>query len=242
MASAQTPLHVVATVRQPSVIPLGDRALTIGMPDGDGVSARDRVRCLLRAIHTSVPAGVTGIVPALRSITLHYDPARVSFATLARHLADAVDALVITPEPRRDPVVIPVCYGAAFGPDLDDVASAHGVTAEAIVDWHTAPRYTVAMIGFLPGFPYLDGLPTALHTPRRSTPRTAVPAGSVGIGGSSTGVYPFVSPGGWHLIGRTPLTLFAARRDPPSLLSAGDAVRFEPISAATFHQMSDGTT
>ena len=241
MASALTPLHFIATVRQSPVIPLGDRALTIDMPDLDGVVARDRIRCLLARIRRDAPAGVTGIVPALRSITLHYEPWCVSFDALSRYLADALATLVIAPELPRESIVIPVCYGDLFGPDLDDVATAHGMTPDAIVALHTAAAYTVAMIGFLPGFPYLDGLPAALHTPRRATPRTTVPAGSVGIGGGSTGVYPFVSPGGWHLIGRTPRVLFSARRNPPSLLSAGDTVRFASITADAFRASSGET-
>jgi inhibitor of KinA len=133
--------------------------------------------------------------------------------------------------------VIPVCYGGEFGPDLNDVAAAHATTADTIIATHTEGLYTVAMIGFLPGFPYLEGLPPSLHTPRRATPRTAVPAGSVGIGGSSTGVYPFASPGGWQIIGRTPRALFSPTREPPALLQAGDRVRFTPITATAMRAL-----
>ena len=137
------------------------------------------------------------------------------------------------------PIAIPVCYGGEFGPDLDDVARAHETTADAIVAEHTSRDYVVAMIGFLPGFPYLEGLGEALHTPRRDTPRTNVPAGSVGIGGASTGIYPFASPGGWHVIGRTPRTLFDPQRTPASLLAAGDRVRFMQISPSEWREHGD---
>lgn len=123
-------------------------------------------------------------------------------------------------------IEIPVHYGGEFGEDLFDVAKFHNTTAEEIVRRHTKPTYTVFMIGFQPGFPYLNGLPQNLHTPRRDVPRTKVPAGSVGIGGSQTGIYPFTSPGGWQLLGRTEIPLFNLQSDPPTLLAAGDNVRF----------------
>ncbi|MDO1510149.1 MULTISPECIES: 5-oxoprolinase subunit PxpB [unclassified Neisseria] len=123
-------------------------------------------------------------------------------------------------------VDIPVCYGGEFGEDLAEVAAFHHTTPEEIVRRHTEPAYTVFMVGFQPGFPYLGGLPENLHTPRRAVPRTQVPAGSVGIGGSQTGIYPFASPGGWQIIGRTEIPLFQTASHPPTLLSAGDTVRF----------------
>lgn len=121
---------------------------------------------------------------------------------------------------------IPVCYGGEYGADLHEVAAFHRTTPQEIVRRHTEPVYTVFMMGFQPGFPYLGGLPEHLHTPRRAVPRTEVPAGSVGIGGSQTGVYPFASPGGWQLIGRTEISLFQTASYPPTLLQAGDTVRF----------------
>ncbi|HBO37863.1 MAG TPA: hypothetical protein DD638_04285 [Pasteurellaceae bacterium] len=123
-------------------------------------------------------------------------------------------------------VKIPVHYGGQYGEDLSEVARFHHTTVEQIVRLHSETVYTVYMIGFQPGFPYLGGLPETLHTPRRATPRTLVPAGSVGIGGSQTGVYPFASPGGWQLIGRTTLPLFDQQNSPPTLLQAGDTVQF----------------
>lgn len=123
-------------------------------------------------------------------------------------------------------IEIPVHYGGEFGEDLFDVAKFHQTTAEEIVRRHTSPIYTVFMMGFQPGFPYLGGLPENLHTPRRDQPRTKVPAGSVGIGGSQTGIYPFTSPGGWQLLGRTEIPLFDIKQTPPVLLMAGDNVKF----------------
>ncbi|WP_346766872.1 5-oxoprolinase subunit PxpB [Wielerella bovis] len=123
-------------------------------------------------------------------------------------------------------VDIPVVYGGEFGEDLAEVAAFHGITTAEVIARHTAPTYTVFMMGFQPGFPYLGGLPENLHTPRRAVPRASVPAGSVGIGGAQTGMYPFASPGGWQIIGRTFAPLFQAAAMPPTLLNAGDTVRF----------------
>ncbi len=221
-------------MRPRTVVPLGDRALTIEFPDADGAPARALIRSLTARIRSDGPIGVSGLVPAIRALTLHYDPVHTDFRALEHYLGETLDTLVLTEDIPREPLVIPVCYGGEFGPDLEDVAAAHGTTADATVAAHTAGNYTVAMIGFLPGFPYLDGLDPALHTPRRSSPRTKVPVGSIGIGGSSTGIYPCSSPGGWHLIGRTPLALFAPRRTPPALLQAGDRVRFTAITREVY--------
>jgi inhibitor of KinA len=131
-----------------------------------------------------------------------------------------------------------VCYGGVFGPDLEAVAQRHGLAPEELIRLHSEAVYSVYMLGFAPGFAYLGGLPPALATPRRDEPRTAVPAGSVGIGGSQTGIYPLVSPGGWNLIGRTPLRLFDARRTSPTLLAVGDRVRFQVIEHDDFDRLA----
>jgi inhibitor of KinA len=195
------------------------------------------VRCLTARLRADAPPGITALVPAIESLTIHYDPLRTDFEALYLYLDRALATLQITPEQVAEPVVIPVCYGGEFGPDLDDVATLHATTGDALIAAHSAGLYTVAMIGFLPGFPYLEGLAPGLHTPRRATPRTAVPAGSVGIGGSSTGIYPCTSPGGWQIIGRTPRTLFSPQRQRPALLQAGDRVRFAAISETAFRAM-----
>jgi len=135
-------------------------------------------------------------------------------------------------------VEIPVCYGGDLGPDLDDVARMHELSPDEVVRLHSAAEYLVYMIGFMPGFAYLGGLPERIATPRRKTPRTAVPAGTVGIGGRQTGVYPLVSPGGWNLIGRTPVKIFDIARAEPTLLGTGDRVRFRPMTRAEFDEAS----
>lgn len=213
-----------------TITPLGDRALTIDFPEVDPGTIRDLLRTFDTRVGTDAPSGVTARVPAIRTLTLHYEPTWTSYVALQTYISATLAGLTVVPLAPRAPVVIPVCYGGEFGPDLKDVAAAHDTSPAEIVEAHTAGRYTVAMLGFLPGFPYLEGLDGALHTPRRAAPRTSVPAGSVGIGGASTGVYPFASPGGWQIIGRTPIALFAPDRTPPALLQAGDQVRFVAIT------------
>lgn len=221
--------------------PLGDRALTITLGDAIDLPTHRRVRSASAAIVANPPAGVVDQVPAFASVTVHYDPSRIvgdpRQAPYDR-LTAQLDALLSTtrthelPAPRL--VEIPVCYGGELGPDLADVARQHDLTPQAVIDLHASAEYLVYMVGFMPGFAYMGGLPDQLATPRRSTPRTAVPAGTVGIGGRQTGVYPLESPGGWNLIGKTPLNIFDIRREPATLLAAGDHARFVPISADEF--------
>lgn len=135
-------------------------------------------------------------------------------------------------------VTIPVCYGGEFGPDMEHVANQHGMTIEEVIAIHSSVDYLVHMIGFAPGFPYLGGLPEQIATPRRATPRLQVEAGTVGIGGSQTGIYPITTPGGWQCIGRTPIRLFRPEMNPPSLLEAGDYVRFKPITVQEYLELA----
>jgi KipI family sensor histidine kinase inhibitor len=184
--------------------------------------------------------GVIDIAPAYASVALRYrpevwaTPARTAFAAIAEALRplliDTAQAAVV-----QRTVVIPVCYGGVHGVDLDLAAQRCGLTAQAFTALHADGDYSVAMLGFAPGFPYLLGLPAALHLPRRAEPRVRVPTGSVAIGGAQTGIYPTALPGGWHLIGRTPLVLFDAEATSPCLLAPGDNVRFYPITTAQFN-------
>lgn len=170
-------------------------------------------------------ANVQEVVVGMNNFTVYYD----LFAD-SQPLIESLQSLWENYQPQsvKTPrcIEIPVHYGGEFGEDLFDVAQFHQTTPKEIIRRHTEPVYTVFMIGFQAGFPYLNGLPENLYTPRRDIPRTKVPAGSVGIGGSQTGIYPFTSPGGWQLLGRTDLALFDIQQSPPTLLSAGDNVRF----------------
>ncbi len=209
--------------------PLGDQAVrvTLGKVDDPETSARLRRFCAWLA-SASLP-GVTEWAPAYTSVTVYYAPEQIGYAALCRALSRQTEQTAPAPLLPGRLVELPVRYGGPDGPDLPQVAERHGLTVSEVIALHAAPVYDVVLVGFLPGFPYLRGLPDALHTPRRPTPRTLVPRGSVGIGGAQTGVYPCASPGGWHLIGRTDTPLFDIARDPPARLQPGDRVRFVPL-------------
>jgi len=195
---------------------------------------------LLRLLESQPVAGIRNLHPAYCSLLVKFDPLVLSHGEVEAILRSCLDRLddVHLPEPRQ--VEIPVCYGGELGPDLNDVAAMHGMTGEQVIDMHSSAGYVVYFLGFVPGFAYLGGLPEALATPRLSTPRRKVPPGSVGIAGNQTGVYPFSTPGGWRLIGRTPVAMFRADRADMSLLSIGDHVRFTPISPQQYNALGPG--
>jgi inhibitor of KinA len=216
--------------------PLGDSAVVLTLGQGLDASMLLRVRAVAAALASDPMAGVVDVVPAFASVTVFYEPARIAgYAQLCAAItarAGRAEAGVVARPERR--IEIPVCYEGEFGADLGDVATRHGLTIARVIELHTGAEYRVQAVGFAPGFAYLGGLPEKIYTPRRATPRTSVPAGTVGIGGAQTGVYPFATPGGWNLIGRTPLKMFDATRAEPALLRAGDQVTFRAIGAGEF--------
>jgi inhibitor of KinA len=218
--------------------PLGDQALTITLGNSIDEATHRRVRAVVARLDRDRPPGVVALVPAFTSVAVHYDPEIVGgdapFDRIAAQLGDLLAHVGDEALPAPRVVEIPVCYGGDLGPDLGDVAQRHGMTEDDVVRIHAAGDYLVYMVGFMPGFAYLGGLSETIATPRRGSPRKAVPAGAVGIGGQQTGVYPMVSPGGWNLIGRTPLAIFDIARPQPALLTTGDRVRFRPIARDEF--------
>lgn len=247
--SAKTALHL----RSMTFSPLGDSAVVVTLGSIVDEAMLMRVRSLTAALERETTAGIVDVVPAYTTVTVVYEigalPAGDTppFERVCRLIADrAAKAEHSWPdmvagnfeattrgEPHRV-VEVPVCYGGEFGVDLETVAQHCGLSPAEVTALHSGANYVVHAIGFTPGFPYLGGLPEKLRTPRRATPRTSVPAGSVGIGGSQTGVYPLSTPGGWHLIGRTPSALFQPRKNPPALLRVGDRVKFRPITPEEF--------
>jgi inhibitor of KinA len=218
----------------PRLLTAGDSALVVEY--GDGIDARTnaRVRLLQRALQDGGHPGIVETVPTYRSLIVHYDPLAMSREALEAVIAAESGLLPDTVSEAFRTVEIPVWYGGEAGPDLGSVAAAAGLDEQAVVDLHAEGDYVVFMLGFMPGFPYLGGLPARLATPRLPTPRTLVPAGSVGIAGAQTGIYPTESPGGWRLVGRTPVSLFDARLSPPALLGPGDHVRFVPVGRSEY--------
>ena len=215
----------------PAVEALADDALLVRLGDRIDAETNARVHALCARLHADPPDWLRDVVPAYASVGVFFDLATVAAddvrAWLQRRI---VQAPAGNPQPRAARLVeIPVHYGGIDGPDLEAAAFELGLTAAQLAERHAAGEYTVAMIGFAPGFPYLLGLDPALALPRLASPRARVAAGSVGIGGAQTGIYPTEGPGGWRLFGRTPLRLFDPMRSPPTLLSPGDRVRFVAV-------------
>ena len=182
------------------------------------------------AIERAELDGVVELVPTYRSITLHFDPSLTRYDTLQQAILDLdMDEGGAAGDQRRV-VEIPTLYGGEYGPDIGFVAENAGMSESEVIEIHSGSDYLVYAMGFSPGFPYLGGLDPRLNTPRLTTPRTLIPGGSVGIAETQTGAYPVASPGGWQLIGRTPLRLFDPEADPPALINAGDRVRFVPLA------------
>ena len=215
----------------PMIRHLGDRGLLVELGNGIDPAVNRRVKQLHRIIARERPHGVVETVPAYASLLVVFDPLQASPEALKRLIVGLCDFEDAGPTEDRTVVEIPVVYGGEAGPDLDAVAGHHGLSREDVIGLHTGTVYRVYMIGFTPGFPYMGELPEALDTPRRDTPRTHIPKGSVAIAQRQTGIYPAVSPGGWQIIGRTPVALFDPRKETPSFLTMGDAVRFIPITA-----------
>jgi len=251
-------------MRYKEIIPLGDHAILIRLGDAPDRATHEKVRMLTEYLSAHPFEGMIEAIPAYTSVTAVYDPYRVWLAgraaleageaggeaggakiaktphELAAERLQAVLAAVDErelPEPRR--IEIPVCYGGEYGPDLEAVAELNGLSPDEVVAIHAGVEYLVHMIGFAPAFASLGGRAPRVAPPRKAPPRLSVPPGSVGIAGVQTGIYSVGTPGGWQIIGRTPLLLFSPEKDPPSLLEAGDRVRFRPISREAFKRWGE---
>ena len=232
------------------IAPLGDSALIVRVResfDGAPDETLNAVLATRRLLENAQLPGMIELAPAYTTVGVFFDPVRVVASgakpdEVFEWLAERIREVILNANELRadrmetSPIQIPVCYDAEFALDLDEIAQHAGLGAQEVVDLYCASEYRVHCIGFTPGFPFLGGLPSKLATPRRSTPRKEIPAGSVAIGGTQTGIYPVRSPGGWNLIGRTPLRLFDPQKEPPALLRAGDRVRFRAISRDEFER------
>jgi len=224
----------VADFDFPRVEAASDHSLLVAFAASPDTGAHEQVRRLLLSLREAPRAGVLNLHPAYASLLVDFDPLRVGVADLADEIRQrlAAASASATAPPRL--VEIPVCYGGEWGPDLEAVAGHCGLAPGQVIERHSGPEYLVSFLGFSPGFPYLSGLDPALATPRLASPRKHVPAGSVAIGGAQAGIYPSASPGGWRVIGRTPLRLFDPQRWMPALLEMGDRIRFRPVSLEEF--------
>jgi KipI family sensor histidine kinase inhibitor len=217
-------------------LPCGDTALAVQLGDSIDRQLSDRVLSLHERVRAAALPGVLESVPTFRSLLVHYDPLVTSSAAIVQAVEDMVEDTRATPRKTRT-WRIPVCYAPELAPDLAEVSERSGLSPEQVAECHAATRYHVYMIGFLPGYPYMGDVPPELVLPRRKDPRTRVPAGAVAIATNLTAIYTLESPGGWNLIGTTPIRSFDARWTPPALLAPGDGVVFTPITAQEFGEI-----
>lgn len=237
--------------------PIGDSSICVQFGTEINPVIHRKVKALVDHLEKDSFTGFIECVPAFTSVTVFYHPLLVHhsykkdvnpveknispYKIVCAILKEILMNLVETKESKQRIVEIPVCYGGEFGPDLEAVAEYHHLSTSEAVEIHSKGEYLVYMIGFAPGFPYLGGMSEKIATPRRHSPRLSIPAGSVGIAGMQTGVYPISTPGGWQLIGRTPLDLFCPNENPPTLLQSGDIVKFVPISFEEYQAYKEKT-
>ncbi len=231
-------MTVLMPTRFPRILPLGDSGVTVEFGDSIAPATNDQVIAFAQAIDTLTIPGLVEVAPTYRSVSVYVDPLLIDPDELERRLKDLAANLPQHPTGPGRTIEIPVAYGGELGPDLADVAHLAGVSEQEVVALHRSMDYRVYMLGFSPGFPYLGIVPASIAIPRLAEPRTHVPAGSVGIAGTQTGVYPQESPGGWRLIGRTPVTLYDPQGSRPFLFQPGDHVRFVEISYEEYLRMA----
>jgi KipI family sensor histidine kinase inhibitor len=226
-------------------LPVGDTALSIEIGDSISADINRQVHNLSREIGRLAVRGILDIVPTYRSVLVYYDPQLISYVELESRLRGIEGALGESEVKTSKILEIPTVYGGEYGPDLGVVAGHNGLSEAEVAKIHSSSDYLVYMMGFTPGFAYLGGMPSRIATPRLQTPRPAIPAGSVAIAEQQTGVYPIESPGGWQLIGRTPVQLFDPSREPPVLIEPGDYMRFVPVDKLKYadiqHRVQSGT-
>lgn len=214
-----------------------DRSILVYLGEQIGQAAHERVVKLLQSLQKEPPRWVRNIQPAYCSLLVNFDPSLADHAEVEETIGAYEQRAEKQREPKAHVVEIPVCYGGEFGPDLEEVAEVHASKPKQVIELHSSEMYRAYFLGFAPGFAYLGDVPAEIATPRLPSPRKRVPAGSVGVAGRQTAVYPMATPGGWRLLGRTPLRIFQADRKPMGLISIGDQVRFLPISSDEFRKL-----
>lgn len=224
---------------EPRFLSGGDKAIFVEFGDAIAPELNRRVRNLMLTVQDKKISGVIETVPTYRSLLVYFDPRQISAKKLRETLYSLTQPLAESGLPKPKLIEIPTAYGGEYGPDLEFVAAYNGLSVPEVVEIHIGTPYLIYMIGFVPGFPYLGGMSPRIVTPRLETPRAKIAAGSVGIAGNQTGIYPVESPGGWRLIGRTPLKLFDPSREPLALFQAGDYLTFVRITPEEFSSIKE---
>lgn len=221
--------------------PLGDQAVVVTCGKTVHINTHKTIQYLLQVLHKNPFPGMVECVPAFTSLTVYYDLYVLwktyhvePFEFVCSYIEKLLFHKQKTISKEFETVFIPVCYGGEYGPDLKEVATYHQMSEEDVIHIHSEASYFIYMLGFTPGFPYLSGLPQQLNTPRKSSPRLKITPGSIGIGGEQTGIYPLETPGGWNIIGRTPIVLFRPNKTPPTYLQSGMHLKFVPIAKKEF--------
>lgn len=221
------------------ILTAGDSSLLVEFGKEISPEINRRIANTVQLMREQQIEGVVDVIPAFCSLLINYDPRVISYEKMKKRIQALVRVDIKRGETSKRLFEIPVVYGGEYGPDLAFIAQNAGLSQEEVIKIHSSSDYLIYMLGFLPGFCYLGGLDERIHTPRLSTPRIKIPAGSVGIGGSQTGIYPLDSPGGWQLMGMTPVKTYDPDREVPILVEAGDYIRFVPIDEAEYLRIRD---
>lgn len=216
------------------ILTAGDSALLIEFGKEINPETNRKITAIVQLMREQHIEGIVDVIPAFCSLLINYDPRVLSYEELKERMENLLKIETKTETTRKRIFEIPVCYGGEYGPDIDNIAEHAGLSVNEVIKIHSSKDYLIYMLGFLPGFTYLGGLDERIHTPRLASPRLTIRAGSVGIGGSQTGIYPLDSPGGWQLMGLTPVRTYDPERQTPILVEAGDYIRFIPIDEEEF--------
>ena len=221
------------------ILTAGDSSLLIEFGKEISPEINQKITATVQLMKEQHIEGVVDIIPAFCSLLINYDPRVIRYDELKSRMRDLVKMDIKAEAGRKKVYEIPVCYGGVYGPDIENIAKHAGLSVEEVIEIHSSRDYLIYMLGFLPGFTYLGGLDERIHTPRLANPRLKINAGSVGIGGSQTGIYPLDSPGGWQLMGMTPVKTYDPSREVPILVEAGDYIRFVPVSEEEYLRIKE---
>ena len=219
------------------ILTAGDSSILIQFGNAIDPDINARIAATVQLMREQHIEGVVDMIPAFCTLLINYDPRVISYDEMKMRMEKILSVEIAAGARKKKVFEIPVCYGGEFGPDLPTIAEHAGLSEQEVIDIHTSTDYLIYMLGFLPGFTYLGGLDERIHTPRLANPRIRIPAGSVGIGGSQTGIYPMDSPGGWQLMGLTPVKTYDPEREVPILVEAGDYIRFVPVDRAEYDRI-----